>query len=831
MNNSTRTTNSLRFLASGGQMGERIRDYDWSNHPLGPIEEWPVLLLTSLSICLNAGFPIAIYWGPELYLFYNDAWSGIPGDKHPWALGRKGEEVWPDIWDTVGPQFGAVLSEGRSFRATDQFLPMHRFGFTEETYFDYNLSPILESDGTVAGVFNAGIETTYRIVNERRNRMLGKLMEQLGAARSSREVYEQAAAVLATAPISIPFALLYQCGAGGAVEMLQSIGVPEGAELHTLQWPFEEVRHTGMAQMVTITDEAIRSWPGYWPEPVHDVIVLPLRCGESICAFLVCGTSPRRLLDEGYRQFFDTAALHISTALTRSSALEKEEQARAQVEQSEDNLRRLFMQAPMGICILRGEEMWVELVNDEYLSIVQRDRAQFADRPIWEGLPEVRDQGFDEILRNVLHTGERFVGREVPVQIIRKGQEESIFVDFVYEPMREADGRCSRIMALVIDVTDKVQSRRSIAVSEERARLAIESADLGTFDVDLLTNDLVASQRMADIMGVVHSSDRNAYIDVLHRDDLHIREAAYKRAYADGYLQYECRVVHPDGSLHWCRFKGRVFFEEGVPRQLLGVVQDITEVKEFAAELTRQVEERTQALQAANSALERQNAELEQFAYVSSHDLQEPLRKIRMFADYIRDQEWEQLSEVSRSRFDKISASADRMSRSLRDLLEYASLDRVEHREPVDLNEVLQQVLQDLELAIVQTGAHIEHDTLPTLSAIPLQMHQLLYNLVNNALKFVRPDVVPRIRVSCTEVQEGDKRLYEIRVADNGIGFSPQYAQKIFTIFQRLHDRSTYTGSGIGLAICKKVAENHGGSIRAEGRPGEGATFVVRLRS
>lgn len=825
----TPATVSYRFLQAGGQMGERIRNYDWSTHPLGPVSTWPVLLRTSLSICLNAGFPIAIYWGPELYLFYNDAWSSIPGDKHPWALGRPGSEVWPDIWDTVGPQFEAVLGEGRSFRASDQLLPMQRFGFIEETYFEYSLSPIFEPTGGVAGVFNTGIETTYRIVNERRNRFLHELTDKLSTVRTRREVFACAADAIAVVPISIPLALLYAPDESGTLRLQQAVGGPAGGETPAQEWPFQAALDTGLPQRVPITDPVLLGWPGYWPEPCREAFVLPLQPGDRSGGFLVCGVSPRLRTDLDYEQYLKTIAAHLGTALTRVAALEQEEQVRLQLAQSEDNLRRLFMQAPMGICILRGEELYVELVNDAYLGIVQRERAAFEHRPIWEGLPEVKNQGFDDLLTNVLRSGEPYIGRETPVLLHRGGREEIIYVDFVYEPMRDGNGSYSRIMALVIDVTDKVIARRAIERSEARARLAIDSAELGTFDVNLRTNEVIASERMASIMGVVHSDDRNAYVKAIHPDDQALREASYRRAFESGYLRYEARVVHPDGTLRWCRFQGRVFFEDGKPSQLLGVIQDITEVKEFANELTRQVEERTQALRAANDELNRRNSELEQFAYVSSHDLQEPLRKIHMFADYIREQDYEHLSELSRTRFEKIRSSAERMSRSLRDLLEYASLQRAEQREPVNLNDVLQQVRQDLELAISQSGAVVESDVLPTLPAIPLQMHQLLYNLVNNALKFTRPGVPPRIALRCRRVEQEGNPFYELRVSDNGIGFPQEYAQRIFTIFQRLHDRASYSGSGIGLALCKKVVENHGGSIRAEGRPGEGATFVVLL--
>ncbi|RYZ22879.1 MAG: PAS domain S-box protein [Chitinophagaceae bacterium] len=814
---------SHKFLQGGGFMGALIRDFDWASTPIGPVEQWPQALRSALSICLNAGFPIAIYWGPELVLLYNDAWSAIPGNKHPAVLGMAGADAWPDIWDTVGPQFQAVLRDGSSFRSTDQQLAMHRFGYTEETYFDYNLSPIFLPDGSVGGVFNAGIETTYQVVNERRNELLHRLQQRVNAARTEAAAWTAAIDVLGTMPIGLPYVLHYSAESQDEPRLRAAttpVPVP-------LAWPFREALLSGAPVLVATTPIAVPA--GIWPEPCIQALLVPLRQGTgSGQHFLVFGISPRRRLDKGYQQFLESIALHISSALQRSRSVEQELSTRRQLEQSEENLRRLFMQAPMGICILRGPELYVELVNDAYLEIVQRERDRFEHRPLWEGLPEVKDQGFDMLLQNVRTTGEAFIGRDQPVQIRRNGAGETIYVDFVYEPLRGGTGGVDRIMALVIDVTDKVHAREEILKTGERARLAIQSAELGTFDVNLVTNEIVASPRLAEIMDIDHTDDRARYVSAIHPEDQTTRTDAYQRAYETGYLQYEGRVVWKDGSVHWMRVKGRVFFDEdGKPQQLLGVAQDITEIKDFAAELTRQVEERTQALQAANTELGRRNAELEQFAYVSSHDLQEPLRKIRLFTDAILGQEFDNLSPLSRSRFEKVVAATDRMSRSLRDLLEYASLERREEREPVNLNEVLEQVQTDLELMILQKEAVISAGPLPTLAAIPLQMQQLFYNLVNNALKYARPGVPVRVNISST-VRDG---MHEIRVEDNGIGFEQQNAQKIFTIFQRLHDRNSYSGSGIGLALCKKVAENHGGSIRAEGRPGEGAVFVVTLPS
>lgn len=155
------------FLTGGGEMGRRIREYDWASTPLGQPSGWPQSLRSALSICLHSSFPTAIYWGPDLRLLYNDAWSPIPAERHPWALGRPGAEVWPDIWEVVGPQFSHVMETGEGFSTFDQMLPMVREGIRHETYWNYSFTPIRGEDGSVVGIFNQGNETTQNVLAQR----------------------------------------------------------------------------------------------------------------------------------------------------------------------------------------------------------------------------------------------------------------------------------------------------------------------------------------------------------------------------------------------------------------------------------------------------------------------------------------------------------------------------------------------------------------------------------------------------------------------------------------------------------------------------------------
>jgi signal transduction histidine kinase len=209
-----------------------------------------------------------------------------------------------------------------------------------------------------------------------------------------------------------------------------------------------------------------------------------------------------------------------------------------------------------------------------------------------------------------------------------------------------------------------------------------------------------------------------------------------------------------------------------------------------------------------------------------------------MFGEMIRERDYENLSPFSKEKFDKIGESIERMSRSLKDLLNFASLGKTENAEQVDLATVLENVKADLEILIEQKQATVVYEALPTIAAIPHQMHQLFYNLVNNALKFSKPGVPPSITIKAEPAGSKLPELFEwdsgkkyclLSVADNGIGFEQQSARKIFGMFQRLHSREAYEGTGVGLALCKKIAQNHGGQIWVESSPGNGARFYVLL--
>lgn len=278
----------------------------------------------------------------------------------------------------------------------------------------------------------------------------------------------------------------------------------------------------------------------------------------------------------------------------------------------------------------------------------------------------------------------------------------------------------------------------------------------------------------------------------------------------------EIRNRAKDGSYYWVNTSIVPFLDEqGKPYQYVSIRYEITARKQ-AEEKLRIYAER----------LESSNRELQDFASVAAHDLQEPLRKIQAFGDRLNTRFADHLTQEGRDFLQRMLSSAQRMRRLIDDLLTFSRVATAgKPFESVDLNSVLQGVLSDLEYRIEQEGAQIEITSLPTLDADASQMGQLFLNLLSNALKFHAKDRKPQIQISAE--QRGGRCL--LSVQDNGIGFDEKYLEKIFTIFQRLHGRHEYEGTGVGLAVCRKIVERHGGSLTAKSQIGQGSRFIIDL--
>jgi light-regulated signal transduction histidine kinase (bacteriophytochrome) len=298
----------------------------------------------------------------------------------------------------------------------------------------------------------------------------------------------------------------------------------------------------------------------------------------------------------------------------------------------------------------------------------------------------------------------------------------------------------------------------------------------------------------------------------VHPDDQPLRWHELKEPGSS--LMVDFRFKHIDGSWRWFEGHGVNLLNDPNIGALLFNLREITERKEFEFAITAQ-----------NKSLQLKNEELEQFAYIASHDLQEPLRSLSSFSNLLMRKCAGVLDEQSKQYLDFIQSSSERMKMLVSDLLEYARIGKESRLEAADTQKIVTAVLDDLHFAIEQANATITVGTLPHLVCYPTELRLLLQNLLSNALKFVQPNRPPQIYIEAKNLE----RHYQFSVVDNGIGIQPQFHEKVFLIFKRLHQRDEFDGSGIGLAHCKKVAEIHQGDIWFESTPGEGSTFYFTI--
>ncbi|MDQ6604208.1 MAG: PAS domain-containing protein, partial [Chloroflexota bacterium] len=326
-------------LAGGGEMGALMRALDWSAMPLGPVGDWPQSLRTSVSICLASRFPMLIWWGPELVMLYNDAYRPILGaTKHPAAMGQRGRECWPEIWDVIGPMLTGVLARGDATWSEDQLLLLNRNGYVEECYFTFSYSPIRDESGGIGGIFTAVTETTERVLGERRLRTLRALASAV-EARTTEDACHRAMDALAENSADIPFALLYLLDTDGSVARLadsvhlapDTPASPAVIRLDDGQgdtgWPFARVVATAEAARLDDIPRRFGALPsGLWGTPPTTALILPIpaRAQEWPAGLLVVGISPRRILDEAYAAFYGLVAGQIATAIGDARAYEEE---------------------------------------------------------------------------------------------------------------------------------------------------------------------------------------------------------------------------------------------------------------------------------------------------------------------------------------------------------------------------------------------------------------------------------------------------------------------------------------------------------------------------
>lgn len=642
--------------------------------------------------------------------------------------------------------------------------------------------------------------------------------------------------------------------------------------------------------------------------------------------------------------------------------------AQRELFEKQKEFKNIVSQSPIAIAILKGKDFIIEIGNQAMLELWRKDFSEVVGRSILDVFPELREQSYAGLLQNVMETGIPYRDTEALAHVDSHDGRKTFYLDFEYSPLFNTSNEVHGIMCTVNNVTDRVKARKLKDVSQKRQSHLIQTLPVAMYTInkkgyiDLyneaatqlwgrkpelgkdrwcgayklstlegipiahhhcpmamafkegrsirediymiredgekrhvivypqpLFNDngeiIGASKVMIDITDskvaeealrkseekfrllassipqFIWTSDpegnldyfsdsvfkytgmtpaeitNGGWLDVVHPEE---REENIKKWFhsvnTGEEFKFEHRFRRHDGVYHWQLTRAVAQKDEkGNIQQWVGTSTDIEDHKAFQKNLENLVENRTKELKKANIELENMNKELSSFAYISSHDLQEPLRKIQTFGSIIQQNDFENLSDNGKRNFAKMQLAANRMKMLINDLLTYSRTNSSEKvYEKTDLNLLLSEMHSEFAETLEEKNGRLEINNMPEISAIPFQLRQLFLNLISNALKFTRPEVPPVIRITSkvitgskigNEKVFADQKYLHITVADNGIGFNPEYASKIFEVFQRLHGKGEYEGTGIGLAICSKIAENHNAIIRASSEVNEGATF------
>ncbi|WP_316784859.1 PAS domain S-box protein [Pedobacter frigiditerrae] len=483
-----------------------------------------------------------------------------------------------------------------------------------------------------------------------------------------------------------------------------------------------------------------------------------------------------------------------------TSSMEELELSHAELAISEERFRGLIRQAPFGICVIRAVDLMVVEVNDGYLEVVGRKREEIENLTIWEAVAEAAES-YAPVLQKVIDTAIPFKAMEHEVVLVKNGIPKSVFLDFVYEPVINGLGVVTSIMVVVIDVTDKVKARRAIEDIEERIRLAVEAAEMGTYEYNYISDDLTSSDRFNQIFGFDHTVSRNQILSTYHPLDKHLSDEAHEKAKNTGKLFYETRLLFADQSLRWVRILGKVYYNEGGDRtRLLGTVLDITEYK-------------------------RLQQQKDDFISIASHELKTPITSLKASLQLLERMKANPTPLLPRL-IEQSTKSMGKISELVEDLLNVSRMNEGQIR----LNKkpfVIAEMLDTCCTHIRQEGKYelvVQGDKTLKVIADEHRIEQVIVNFVNNAVKYA-PDF-KQIFISVEKFSE----VARVAVTDKGPGIAPDKLPHLFDRYFRADETGAQvSGLGLGLYISSEIISRHGGEIGVESELGKGSTFWFTL--
>ena len=481
---------------------------------------------------------------------------------------------------------------------------------------------------------------------------------------------------------------------------------------------------------------------------------------------------------------------------------------------AEEQFRGAFEHSALGMALVSTEGNWLK-VNKKLCHIVGYSEKELLKKTFQDIThPDDLDADLNQV-HQLLE--DKISGYEMEKRYFHK-DGHVVWVLLNVSLVRDAEKNPVHFVSQILDISQRKKTEEELKRVSDRLSLALKGSKIGTWDFDIVNNILIWDEAMFRLYGVPKDKFSHAYEawrNTLHPDDLVQAEREVQLAIAgEKEFNTEFRVVWPDKSIHYIKGLALVQRDEaGNPIRMLGTNFDVTEERKL---------EETHRMMAAN---ESKRKEMEQFAYITSHDLREPLVTIQRYLDGFLEDYGHSMDEEALHYIEASIRASNHMQELIVGLLDYSRLSKEKELKVIDSRELLRSVIEDLNALIKTTGAEIIEEGLPVLKAYPLELKLLFQNLIQNGIKFRKQDTKPRIKILAEQIPGG----WQFSVTDNGIGIREKDFEKVFTLFRRLHNKSEYEGSGIGLAYAKKIVEIHHGKIWLKSSPNEGSTFYFSI--
>ncbi|MDQ2104876.1 PAS domain-containing protein [Azospirillum isscasi] len=834
------TGGDLDFLSGGGEMGERMRAHDWASTALGPPEGWPQSLRTIVSVVLSSRQAMFVAWGPELSFLYNDGYVPLFGTKHPDALGRPFAAVWSDIWPQIKPLVDRTLA-GEASWYEDLLIPMERRGFREDAWFTFSYTPVRGEDGRIPGMFCAAVETTAQVLAARRTAFH---LELEGRLRQLSDPFEVAAAAEEALGRHL-----------GASRVGYGV-VDETARFFTTErsWTDGTVdHHAGTHDLLAFGPELLDTLRSGVTVTIHDAAADP-RCaapdrqaafaaldlaavitaslvknGRMVAALYVHHRNPRQWRPDEVR-LVEEVAERTWSALERAQAEGSLRRANARLAAEGEQMRALFRQAPNFMCVLRGPDHVFELANDSYRRLVG-DRPLIG-KPVHEALPEIAGQGFFELLARVFDSGEPFLGHALPVRVVRHpgAPVEERFITFVYQPIKDADGRVTGIFCEGSDVTEAKRAEdalRDLNATLEK-RVAERTADRDR--IWRLSTDVMLVAGFDGTIGAVNPAWTSllgwaeeelvgrSFFAFVHPDDLERTRGEASRLGAGHIVpRFENRYRHKDGRYLWLSWIA-------VPddRFIHAVGRDVTAQKEADAAL-RQAEDQLRQAQKMEA--------VGQLTGGVAHDFNNLLQALEGCLSMIgRRTEEPQVHAL----LDAGQQAVGRGAKLVQQLMAFARRDSLRPAS-IGVRERMHAMSALLERALradIALDLRFAEELWPV-EADPTQFELAVINLAVNARDAMPAGGRLTVEAVNTVLPHGDPRGVEgdflhLSVSDTGCGMTAAVAARAFEPFFTTKDLGK--GTGLGLAQVYGLARQAGGTAWIDSAPGRGTTVHLLLR-